>query len=364
MHRTVRVELADRSYDVHIAAGELAGLGEFAAEFSSIRQVVLVSDSTVAMLYGEKAMDSLMAAGLTSTLLQFPAGEASKTLATMGSLYDQLFATRPAVDRDCLVVALGGGVTGDMAGFLAATALRGLRWIQCPTTLLAAVDASVGGKTGIDHEAGKNLIGAFHQPLAVLMDVETLSTLPAQELRSGLAECVKHAMIRDATLLDFLQDNAEAIIRCQADAMVELIARNVAIKASVVSADERETSVRAHLNFGHTIGHGIEAALGFGRITHGEAVGLGMVAACAIAEEKGLVNASLRGRMETAMKALGLATRRDGLDAGGIWRIMQHDKKARAGRLRFVLPTALGQVDIFDDVMDLQVRHAIEMLCV
>ena len=363
MHRTVKVDLADRSYDVHVAAGELAGLGEFAAELGGVHQVTLVADDNVARLYGEKAMDSLMAAGLVTTLIQFPAGEAHKTLATIGSLYNQLFAARPAIDRDCLVVALGGGVTGDMAGLLAATALRGLRWLQCPTTLLADVDASVGGKTGIDHAAGKNLIGAFHQPLGVLVDVETLVTLDDRELRSGLAECVKHAMIRDASLLDFLQAHAEPIAARDADALVELIARNVEIKASVVSADERESGVRAHLNFGHTVGHGIETSLGYGQVTHGQAVALGMVAACAIAEDKGLLDATVRRRLEATLTALGLSIRCEGLDAAEIWRIMQHDKKARGGRPRFVLPTALGEVDIFDDVTDLQVRRGITMLC-
>jgi len=362
MPRIVPVELAERSYEVRIGPGLMDALGSETAALGNVRQVVIVSDSTVASLCGRRAVDSLSAAGLAAKMLQFPAGESHKTLATLGRLYDELFAVDPPIDRNCLVVALGGGVAGDMAGFLAATALRGLRWLQCPTTLLADVDASVGGKTGVDHAVGKNLIGAFHQPSGVIIDVETLSTLPARELRSGLAECIKHAMIRDGSLLDFIETNADAIGRCEADTMTELIARNVAIKARVVAADEREAGLRAHLNFGHTIGHAIEACEGYGQITHGEAVALGMMAACLLAERKGLVDSSLTDRLEAALRRLCLPARRGDLPAEKIWRIMRHDKKARGGKVRFVLPTGLGAVDVFDDVGAEEAMEAIRLL--
>ena len=362
MPGTVPVALGHRSYNVQVGAGLLADLGQTALAVGEVRQAVVISDSTVAELYGRQAIHSLAAAGLRSALLHFPAGEASKTLATVHALFDELFAVTPAVDRRCLIVALGGGVPGDVAGMVAATALRGMRWIQCPTTLLADVDASVGGKTGVDHPAGKNLIGAFHQPSGVLIDVRTLKTLRSDQLRSGLAECVKHAVIRSPELMEFMETNAEAILDCREDAMGDLIARNVAIKAAVVAADERETGERAHLNFGHTVGHGIEASVGYGSITHGQAVALGMLAACTLAERKGLVTTDLRQRLVSVLTRLGLADRREGLDAEQIWRIMQHDKKARAGKVRFVLPTELGKVAMFDDVPEEEVKEAIRSL--
>ncbi len=362
MPKTVTIDLGDRSYDVTIGPGLLNNLGRTAAELPDVRTVAVISDSTVARLYAPAALASLSEAGMSATLIEFPPGEASKTLATAGGLFDKLFAVRPAIDRNCLVVALGGGVPGDMGGFVAATALRGLRWLQCPTTLLADVDASVGGKTAVDHAAGKNLIGAFHQPRAVLIDVATLKTLDEMELRSGLAECVKHAVIRDADLLDFIEKNADAILRCDEEAMTELIARNVAIKASVVAADEREAGERAHLNFGHTIGHAIEAFAGFGAVTHGQAVAMGMIAANRMALDRGLIDATLTERIENVLDRLGLPTRRADLDADEIWRIMQHDKKVRAGQVRMVLPTKLGAVAVFDDITPDAVRKALSTL--
>jgi len=246
-----------------------------------------------------------------------------------------------------------------VVGFVAAIALRGLRLIQCPTTLLAAVDSSVGGKTGVNHPSGKNLIGAFHQPRAVLIDTDTLKTLPAEELRNGLAECVKHAVIRDEKLLDFIESHARAILSCKADVMTELIARHVAIKAAVVADDERESGVRSHLNFGHTIGHAVEALVGYDKITHGQAVALGMVAANHMAVARGLIDAPAAERVTKLLERLGLSVRMKGLDADGVWRMMQHDKKASAGQIRMVLPTGAGEVDIFADIAIEEVRAAV-----
>jgi len=279
MEQTIRVELGSRGYDVRVGAGLLDSLGPAAGELGSVRQAAVVADSNIASSYGRQAADSLEAAGIAAAMFEYPAGEANKTLASFSDLIDSIFAITPAIDRDLLIVACGGGVTGDITGYVAASTLRGVRWLQCPTSLLADVDASVGGKTGINHASGKNLIGAFHQPSGVLIDVETLKTLPAEELRSGLSECVKHAVIRDATLLDFIADNTPAILDCQSDVMCDLIARNVTIKAAVVAGDERESGSRAHLNFGHTVGHAIETIVGYGTISHGGAVSLGMVAA-------------------------------------------------------------------------------------
>lgn len=362
LSKTVRVELGQRSYDVRVGAGGLEGLGAVVAQLPAVSSVVVITDSNVGPLYAERASQAIAAADVPQRRIDFPAGEANKTLDTYSRIMDDLLGGAPAADRKCLVVALGGGVVGDVAGFVAATALRGMRLLQVPTTLLAAVDASVGGKTAVDHAAGKNLIGAFHQPTGVVIDVETLWTLPAEEIHSGLAECVKHALIRKPDLLDFIEHNAQAIVDCDTDVMTELIAENVAIKAAVVAEDERESGVRAHLNFGHTIGHAIETAVGFGTMTHGQGVALGMVAETHLAISRGLVDGELIDRLESVLTGLSLATRWPDLDAGQLWQLMQHDKKAQAGRVRMVLPTALGQVDIFDDTHEREVVSAIGRL--
>lgn len=360
--KAIRLDLGDRSYDVQVGSGTLDQIGDFVASLGSVRQVAVISDSNVAPLYGVRAVESIKHSGLEATLIEFPAGEANKTMATFSHLLDSTFAITPAVDRGLVVVAVGGGVTGDMSGYVAASVLRGVRWVQCPTTLLADVDASVGGKTGINHPSGKNLIGAFHQPAGVLIDAETLKTLPPAELSDGLAESVKHGVIRDEGLLTFLEANAQAILACQSDVMVELIARNVEIKASVVSADERESGVRAHLNFGHTIGHAIETLEGYGTISHGQGVALGMVAAMELAVMRKLVTSDAAGRIEALLTSLNLPVKRQGLDSQEIWRIMQHDKKVRNGKVRMVLPTKLGAVDIFDDITAEEVFEAVQCL--
>ena len=362
MAKAVGVDLGERSYQVRVGAGLLDDLGAAAAAIEDVTSVVVLSEPTVSRLSGRRAADSLTAAGLDVSRIDFPAGEAHKTLATVCRVFDDLFAVEPPIDRSSLIVTLGGGVPGDLGGFVAAVALRGLRFLQCPTTLLADVDASVGGKTAVDHPTGKNLIGAFHQPVGVLIDVETLRTLPRRELVAGLAECVKHAVIRDAGLLEFIEDHADELLACQADVMAELIARNVEIKAAVVAADEREAGERAHLNFGHTIGHAIEAFVGYGEISHGEAVSLGMAAACRIAVRRGLIEAEPAERVENLLREFGLPVRRDGLDFQPIWRIMQHDKKALGGQVRMVLPVMLGAVAIFDDLTPRAVQDAVAYL--
>lgn len=360
--QSIRVELAERSYFIHVSPGALASLGKTVADLGRVTSVAIICDSCVARLYGKTALDSVQAASLPAAMIEFPAGEASKNLTTYGLLFDKLFALRPAIDRGGVLVALGGGVTGDLTGFVAATALRGLRYVQCATTLLAAVDSSIGGKTAVDHGAGKNLIGAFHQPSAVLIDVRTLKTLPLEEVRSGLAECVKHAVIRDAAMVDYIDAHAEDLLACREDVLTEFIARNVAIKAGVVASDEKETGPRAHLNFGHTIGHAIETFIGYDKIRHGDAVSLGMVAACEVAVRRGLLKAADAARVEQTLRRLGLPVRRQGLDAGKLLAIMQHDKKAVGGTIRLVLPTAVGAVDVFRDTAETDIRNAIERL--
>ncbi len=361
--RTITVDLGRRSYGVRVGAGLLGAVSDAVAALPGVTGAVIITDSNVGPLYGLRVTDALGAAGVQAAMVEFPAGEANKNLGTVADVLDAMFAMSPAVDRSTVVVALGGGVVGDLAGFVAAVALRGMRFYQCPTSLLADVDSSVGGKTGVDHQAGKNLIGAFHQPAGVMIDVETLKTLPRSEVIGGLAECVKHAVIRDASLLDYIDDRAEDILACLPDVMTELIARNVAIKAGIVAADEREAGLRAHLNYGHTIGHAVEALAGYGELSHGQAVALGMVAANSLAVGRGLLDDQAARRVERLLNKLELPTRRPGLDADKVWWIMQHDKKALGGRIRMVLPTKLGAAEIFDDTNPQAVRAAIAYLC-
>jgi 3-dehydroquinate synthase len=360
MDKTIGVHLADRSYDVRVGAGELGELGRTVESLGGVSSAVVISDTTVGELHAARALHLLHAAGLKPGYLTFPAGEAHKTLATYGDLMDQLFDLATPVDRHSVIVAVGGGVVGDVAGFVAATAMRGMRWVQCPTTLLADVDASVGGKTAVDHPTGKNLIGAFHQPSAVVIDVETLKTLPKSELGNGLAECVKHGVIRDATLLEFIEENVADIVACDSEAMTELVARNVAIKAAVVSADEREAGERAHLNFGHTIGHAIEVLVGYDRMPHGRAVSLGMVAAFRMAVNRKLIEQADAKAVTSLLEQLELPVCWADLGAAEIWKVMQYDKKARAGQVRMILPTRLGAVDVYDDITEDDVRSALE----
>ena len=371
MEKVITVDLGARSYDVRIAPNLLDQLGPVVANIPGVSQVPVISESTVAALYGQRAVDSLTAAGMDAWEISFPAGEQNKTLATASKLLDQLLTRSPAIDRMTLVVALGGGVAGDLGGFVAATALRGLRWVQCPTTLLADVDASVGGKTGVDHSAGKNLIGAFHQPSGVLIDVETLRTLRPAELANGLAECVKHAVIRDPALLDFIEEHADMLLShtedgkaaFDSDVMTDLVTRNVSIKADVIAGDERESGSRADLNFGHTIGHAIEAFVGYENIRHGEAVGLGMIAENQLAVNRGLLEPAAAERVRNVLIRLALPVQQPALDAGQLWRIMQHDKKTRGGKVRIVLARELGSVDLYDDITESEVNRALDPLC-
>jgi len=369
----VPVELGARSYEVRVGAGLLAELGTFAREAlggeeTAPARAVVLTDSTVAPLYAQSAVDALNADDCPAQLLEFPAGEPNKTLATYGDLIDRLLRLTPPIDRRTLIVAVGGGVTSDIAGFVAATALRGLDWIVCPTTMLAAVDASVGGKTAVDHPAGKNLIGAFHQPRGVLVDVRTFATLPEPQFIDGLAECVKHAVIRDRFLMEFMEDNVAAIAKWDEDVLVELIARNVAVKAEIVSGDERESGERALLNFGHTIGHAIETLVGYERIGHGAAVSLGMVAACELACSRGLLEREAGGRIRRLLTKLGLPVRFADLKntprpaVADIWTTMQHDKKTQAGQVRMVLPVMLGTAAIFDDITPEHIAAAVGAL--
>jgi 3-dehydroquinate synthase len=364
----IRVQVTGSAYDVRIGTDLLPTLGREAKAASRSPDAFLITDAHVADHYLGPAVQSLRAAGLAPMAVAVPPGEGAKTLAQAGDLYDRML--RAGLDRGGVVVGLGGGVVTDLAGFVAATYMRGVAWVAVSTSLLGQVDASVGGKTGVDHPECKNLIGAFHQPAAVLADVGTLATLPDEELRTGLAEVVKHAMIRDAALLERLEADAGALLARDPAVLEAVVARNVEIKAEVVSADEREGGLRRILNYGHTVGHAIEsyameagAALGGGPATHGRAVALGMVAEARIARRRGLLAEDAERRQRQVLARLGLpVTLNEPLDAERCLALARHDKKAEAGRLRFVLPEAVGRVVQADDVTDDEVRVALACL--
>ena len=357
--RSIDVEVPQHPYTVHVAAGLLDEAGLRLAGFARGGKLAVVTDSLVERLYLDRLLRSIEAASLSAVTAVIPAGEEHKTLDVALGVFDRLL--RAGIERSTLLVALGGGVVGDLAGFVAATILRGIRFVQMPTTLLAMVDASVGGKTAVNHAVGKNLIGAFHQPAAVLIDPQTLATLPGALVRGGLAECIKHDIIRDAAGFARLEANVGRAIALDIDYLAELVAHNVAIKAQVVASDPFEQGERAHLNFGHTFGHAIETVSNYA-VPHGEAVALGMCAASALAARLGMITRHDLERIRSLIAAAGLPTGIAGLDADSVLRAMSFDKKVSNGRLRLVLPVRIGEVTIRDDVPAEQVREAVETI--
>jgi 3-dehydroquinate synthase len=356
----IRVLLGERSYDIHITSDDPSGVGAFARQRSSGLLAFVVGDSNVTS-QAEAVASSLGTAGFRVVRASVPAGEESKSLARASGLYDQLADAR--ADRGTLIVAVGGGVVGDLAGFVAATWNRGLDLLMVPTTLLAMVDSAVGGKVGINHPRGKNLIGAFHQPRGVWIDTAMLATLPDREYRSGLAEVVKYGVILDAELFRFLEDHVGEILGRQSAAVEHLVARSCQLKASIVEQDERElTGLRAVLNYGHTFAHAFETVAGYGAWLHGEAVAAGMVCASLLAEKRSLVKKEVPERQRALLRAFGLPTAPDrGWDVDALVGVMRSDKKAVGGRLRFVLVRRLGgEVSLFDDIDEGDVRRVLE----
>ena len=348
--RTVIVDLGDRSYPIQIGHGILETLGEAYAERGLGKTAAIVTNPTVADLYLEPVRESLTRAGVSVCVVTMPDGEAHKTLETASSLYGDLI--RSGLDRGSCVVALGGGVVGDTAGFLAATYQRGIDYVQVPTTVVSQVDASVGGKTAVDHPLGKNMIGAFHQPRLVFIDTETLTTLPERELRAGMGEVIKHGLIRDPDLVTFLEGNLDAVVdlEIEPDRLDWLIAQNCRIKAGVVAADETEKRLREILNYGHTVGHAVEVMTNYESYKHGEAVILGMVAAGRIALDRGMWSADDFERQQGLLQRIGIPTGAAGLSPEELIDRMASDKKARDGVIRFVLPEAIGRVVSCDEV--------------
>lgn len=343
--RTIAIPLPDaRRSVIHIAPGLIDRLGEFIRGSGASGSIALVYDCKLEAL-ARRATASIEAAGTCPSVIPLPSGEANKTVATLAALWEAL--AEAELDRECTIVALGGGVTGDVAGFAAATYLRGVRLIQVPTTLLAQVDASVGGKTAIDLIAGKNLVGAFHQPEGVLIDIDSLATLPPDQLRSGMAEVVKYGVIADPELLGWLERHLDQVLRRDPSSLEHIIARSCEIKAAVVGSDERESGRRAILNYGHTIGHAIETVAGYGHYTHGAAVSIGMTAAGELSGELlGFPKAS-HERMVELLVRIGLPIRLEApLPVEPLLSAMRKDKKARAGRVRFVLARTLGEMEV------------------
>jgi 3-dehydroquinate synthase len=353
---TVHVDLAERSYDVVVERGLLVRAGEWIGRVGLAgRRAAVISDETVARLHGAALMASLEAAGFRPTLHTVPAGESSKSMTHAEDLCRGMI--RAGHDRKSVVVALGGGVVGDLAGFVASIFFRGLPFVQIPTTIVAQVDSSVGGKTGVNVAEGKNLLGTFHQPRLVLVDPETLRTLPDREFREGFAEAIKHAAIRDAAMLDDL----EVLDPASRDVPADLIARNIAIKARVVEADEFETSgMRALLNFGHTIGHGIEAAVPYGKLLHGEAVALGMRAALFLSERRAGLAPEVSVRILALLEKFDLPlVLPEAIGTETIMDRLARDKKFSAGAVRFVVLDAAGSARVTDQITPDDLREAI-----
>jgi 3-dehydroquinate synthase len=353
----VPVRLGARSYTIVVEVGALAKTGDHLRPLGLGAKTALVTDPAIRKLHGDVVSDSVRAAGFSVVDIDVPEGEAAKTLAVAERCWDALLAA--GLDRSSTVVAVGGGAVGDVAGFVAATYMRGMNFVQIPTTVLAQVDASIGGKTAIDHPHAKNLIGAFHQPRLVLTDPATVLTLAEREFRSGLAEMVKHGIVLDAAYFEDIERSAPALGRREPETLERLIGGSCRLKASVVERDEREAELRAVLNYGHTIGHALEAVTGYREWTHGEAVSLGIVAEARLARRLGLAADETVARQQGLLGAVGLPTELPRLDADSVLAAIARDKKARDGRIPFVLAPSIGSFRLVYDVTADDVRAVV-----
>ena len=348
MHK-IEVKLDNAGYDILIGRGLLGDLSALVPSETQPSRIMIVTNPSVDVLYGDTLREALGPLGRDIVTDVLPEGEEWKTLDTVAKLIDRMVNAR--LDRKSLLVVLGGGVVGDIAGFAAATYMRGIPFVQVPTTLLAQVDSSVGGKTGVDHPLGKNLIGAFYQPVRVCIDPVTLASLPDEQMRNGMAEVIKYGVIADESLFVLLERHASSLGRLDDGTLEDVIRRCVQIKARIVQQDERETTgLRAILNYGHTIGHAVESVTGYTRFSHGEAVSIGMVAAAGIAERMELLDAEAAARQKALLEAAGLPTGLSGVEPGRILEAMLTDKKAVGGAVRFVVPLSIGRVMVKDSV--------------
>jgi 3-dehydroquinate synthase len=361
---TVRVDLGDRSYDILVGAGAMARLGEAVVARFGRRRAFIVTDDQVARHWLEPAEAALRAAGCETAHVVLPSGEATKSFSQLEQLLDWLLSAR--LGRDGLIVALGGGVVGDLAGFAAAVALRGLDYVQVPTTLLSQVDSSVGGKTAINTRHGKNLVGSFHQPGLVLIDTTVLDTLPRREVLAGYAEVLKYGLIRHREFFEWLEANGAKVLAGDPDARRHAIVESCRAKARVVAVDEREAGERALLNFGHTFGHALEAEAGFdGRLLHGEAVSIGMVLALELSRAMGLCDGQDADRARRHLGAVGLPLDIASITGSNAWAVpdlvnhMRHDKKVLGGRMHFVLVRGIGDAFVTADVDEAEATRVI-----
>jgi 3-dehydroquinate synthase len=352
----IRVELGERSYDISIGGNILKEIGNILKSFDLSPKIAIVSNPTVYPLYGKRVSDSLKRAKFDVITVTIPDGEKYKDLVWVQHIYDELLKAK--VERWSALIALGGGVIGDITGFVASTYMRGIAYIQVPTTLLAQVDSSVGGKTGVNHKLGKNMIGTFYQPRLVWIDVDTLKTLPRRELLAGLAEVIKYGVIWDKELFNFLEVNRDKILNLDRDALIHIIKRSCEIKAAVVSKDERESGLRAILNYGHTIGHAIETATEYKRYLHGEAVAIGMHLEAKLSNMLKFIDKKDVLRIEALIDSYGLPSEAPAdLDIKHLLSSMELDKKAVAGELRFILPEKIGKVRIHKGVLEKAIRE-------
>ncbi len=348
---TLKVDLGKRSYNITIGHNILKGLGEEVRKFKFSPKAALISNPTVYKLYGDVVLSSLRSSGLDVQVVLIPDGEEYKEFGWAYYILGRLLAS--GLDRKSVIFALGGGVIGDITGFVASVYMRGIACIQIPTTLLSQVDSSVGGKTGVNHPLGKNMIGTFYQPGLVWIDVNTLKSLPQREFLAGMAEVIKYGVIWDEDFFSFLEENRSGILAQKEELLVRMIRRCCEIKAEVVSKDERESGLRAILNYGHTVGHAIETLTGYTNYLHGEAVSMGMVYEAEIAQELGLIDSSVVERLRELLISYNMpAGPEKTLSPEQMIKAMQIDKKAVAGRLRFVLPEKIGSVTISDSVTD------------
>jgi 3-dehydroquinate synthase len=341
--KTLNVSLGERSYPIFIGSGLISQAGLF-RPFIANKSVFVVTNTTVGPLYSKKLMQTLAVDAKSVHEIVLPDGESYKDWQTLQKIFDALLTQ--GADRKSVLVALGGGVIGDMVGFAAASFMRGIQFIQVPTTLLAQVDSSVGGKTGINHPLGKNMIGAFHQPVTVIADLDTLKTLPPRELSAGLAEVIKHGAIADADFFRWIEDHQNELMACEPNVMSHAVERSCEIKSAVVAADEKESGIRAILNFGHTFGHAIESGLGYGKWLHGEAVGCGMVMATDLSYRLGYLNAEDLKRIKLLVNAMGLPSSAPMIGNPRFLELMRVDKKSEGGAIRYITLEKIGKAKI------------------
>ncbi len=358
--RDIIVHLGSRSYQIVVAVGGLASVGERLRALGVGSRAALLTDRAILRLHGAPVMDSLRTAGFAVTVVPVPEGESAKSLAVAERCWDDLLAA--GLDRTSTVLALGGGAVGDLAGFVAATYMRGISFAQLPTTLLAQVDASIGGKTAIDHPRAKNLIGAFHQPRLVLVDPGVVVTLSEREFRSGLAEVAKHGMVADEAYFLDVERHAAGLLARDLPTLERIIRGSCRIKASIVERDEQEAELRAGLNYGHTIGHALEAVTEYGRFAHGEAVSIGIAAAARLAHRLGHAQIDTVVRQERLLERLGLPVRFGEIDHDALLAAIGRDKKARDGKVPFVLVPRIGEFRLIFDVRPEEVRAVLAEL--